>query len=46
MIKPLIKVIRRTVTQGVTALPLKGNLIPRFMKGGGVQEMMNDALTE
>jgi hypothetical protein len=38
--------IRIFVKQGVTALPIKRNLIPRFMKGGGAQETMNDALIE
>jgi hypothetical protein len=37
-------VIRRTVTWGVTVLPLKGNLVPRFMKEG-VQETMKDVST-
>jgi hypothetical protein len=32
MIKPLMRVIRENVTWGVTALPLKRNLVSRFMK--------------
>jgi hypothetical protein len=36
MIKPLLKVIRGKVTQGVTALPLQINIILRFTKGGEV----------
>jgi hypothetical protein len=46
MIKPLTKVIRenfrRTVTWGVTTLPLKRNLILRFTKGGGAQETIKN----
>jgi hypothetical protein len=34
MNEPLMKVIRKTVTRDVTILPLKRNIIPRFMKGG------------
>jgi hypothetical protein len=45
MITTLMTEIRECVTRGVTALPLKRNLVPRFMKGGGAQETMNDALT-
>jgi hypothetical protein len=44
MIKELIKVIKDSITRGVTALPLKRNLIPRFMKEGA-QETMKDPLT-
>jgi hypothetical protein len=38
MIKMLMTRIREFVTRGVTALPLKENLIPRlkYGKGGGV----------
>jgi hypothetical protein len=39
-----MKVIKDFVTKGVTTLPPKRNLIPRFMMGGGAQETMNDAL--
>jgi hypothetical protein len=35
-IKTLMKVIREIVTWGVTILPLKRNLVPRFMRGGEV----------
>jgi hypothetical protein len=41
-----MKVIRETITRGVTTLPLKRNLVLRFMKGGGAQETMKDALIE
>jgi hypothetical protein len=42
-----MKVIKEFITQGVTSLPLKRNLVPRFMKGGeDLKKMMNDALTE
>jgi hypothetical protein len=33
MVKPLMTLIRAAVKWGVTALPLKRNLVPRFMKG-------------
>jgi hypothetical protein len=36
-----MKVIKEVVTQGVTTLSLKRNLIPKFTKGGGAQK--NDA---
>jgi hypothetical protein len=36
--KNLMNIIREVITRGVTALPLKRNLIPRFMNGGGAQE--------
>jgi hypothetical protein len=39
-----MKVINKAITWGVTTLPLKRNLIPKFMKGGGAQETMNDTL--
>jgi hypothetical protein len=39
-----MKVIREVITQGVTTLPLKRNLVLKFMKGGGPQETMKDAL--
>jgi hypothetical protein len=39
-----MKMISKTITQGVTALSLKRNLVPRFMKEGA-QETMKDALT-
>jgi hypothetical protein len=39
-----MKVIRKTITRGVTALPLERNLIPRFTKEKA-QETMKDALT-
>jgi hypothetical protein len=39
-----MKVIKDFITWGVIAPPPKRNLIPRFMKGVGAQEMMNDAL--
>jgi hypothetical protein len=42
MILPLIKVIRRIVTRGVTTLPLERNLIMRFTKGGGALEAMKN----
>jgi hypothetical protein len=35
MIKALIKVIKDFITHNVIALPLKRNLILRFMKGEG-----------
>jgi hypothetical protein len=44
MIKSIKKIIKDSITQGVTTLPLKRNLISRFMKGGGAQVKMNDAL--
>jgi hypothetical protein len=44
LIKTLMKMISKTITQGVTALSLKRNLVPRFMKEGA-QETMKDALT-
>jgi hypothetical protein len=37
MIRTLMKVIREVIIWSVTTLPLKRNLIPRFMKGGGAQ---------
>jgi hypothetical protein len=39
-----MKVIRKAITWGVTILPLKRNLVPRFTKEGA-QETMKDALT-
>jgi hypothetical protein len=39
-----MKVIKEAVTRGVTALPLKRNLVSRSMKEGS-QETMKDALT-
>jgi hypothetical protein len=39
-----MKVIKDFITRGVTAPPLKRNLILRLTKGGGEQETMNDAL--
>jgi hypothetical protein len=39
-----MKVIKKTIIRGVTALPLKRNLISKFMKEGA-QETMKDALT-
>jgi hypothetical protein len=44
MIKALMTIIREFITRGVIALPLKRNLILRFTKGGGAQEMMKEAL--
>jgi hypothetical protein len=38
MIKMLMIGIREFITQGVTTLPLKRNLVLRLMKGGGAQE--------
>jgi hypothetical protein len=38
MVKAIVMIIRVAVTQGVTALPLERNLIPRFTKLGGAQE--------
>jgi hypothetical protein len=47
MIKALIKVIKDSITRCVTALPLKRNLIPKFMKGGGHKKTMkNDSMSE
>jgi hypothetical protein len=47
MIKVLMIVIRAAITRSVIApLPPKRNLIPRFTKGGGAQEVMKDALIE
>jgi hypothetical protein len=46
LIKALTKAIRETITWGVTALPFKRNLIPRFTKGGAAQETMKDTLIE
>jgi hypothetical protein len=45
MIKVLMIVIRAAITRSVIAPP-KRNLIPRFTKGGGAQEVMKDALIE
>jgi hypothetical protein len=39
-----MKVIRETITHGVTALPLKRNIVLRFTKERA-QETMKDALT-
>jgi hypothetical protein len=39
-----MKVIKDFITRGVTTLPLKRNLIPRFTKEEA-QETMKDALT-
>jgi hypothetical protein len=36
-----MKVIKEVITQSVTTISLKRNLIPRFTKGGGAQK--NDA---
>jgi hypothetical protein len=44
LIKALTKVISKTVTRGVTALPLKRNLFPRFTREEA-QETIKDALT-
>jgi hypothetical protein len=44
MVKPLMTIIRAAITWGVTALPLKRNLVSRFMKEGA-QETMKGALT-
>jgi hypothetical protein len=40
----LIALIRVSEIRDVMTLPLKKNLVPRFMKGGGAQETMKDAL--
>jgi hypothetical protein len=34
LIKALMKVIREVITCGITTLPLKRNLIPRFRRRG------------
>jgi hypothetical protein len=39
-----MNVIRKAITQGVTAFLIKINLVPIFMKEG-TQETMKDALT-
>jgi hypothetical protein len=39
-----MKVISKAITQGVTTLPLKRNLVPRFMKEVA-QETIKEALT-
>jgi hypothetical protein len=44
MVKPLMTIIRAAITRGVTTLPLKRNLVSRFMKEGA-QETMKGALT-
>jgi hypothetical protein len=44
LIKTLINVIRETISWGVTALPLKRNLVLRFTKEEA-QETIKDALT-
>jgi hypothetical protein len=43
MVKPLMTIIRAAITRGVTTLPLKRNLVSRFMEGA--QETMKGALT-
>jgi hypothetical protein len=40
-----MKLIKDFITRGVTSLPLKRNIISRFMKEGA-REMMKDALIE
>jgi hypothetical protein len=42
MIKAIMMVIRAVITQDVTALPLKRNLVLRFSWGGGAQETMKN----
>jgi hypothetical protein len=44
MINTLMTMIWEFVTRGVTTLPLKRNLVPRFMKEGA-HETMKDVLT-
>jgi hypothetical protein len=39
MIKATMMVIRAAITRGVTALPLKRNLVLRFMKEGAREPM-------
>jgi hypothetical protein len=42
LVKTVMMMIREDVTQGVTALPLRRNLIPRFRKERECKKMTKD----